>query len=793
MAKLQGAGLILASLMFLLSPNLAHADGQFIVKKIQIEGLQRISEGTLYDYLPVNIGDDLTDARVQDAIRALYKTGFFRDVEFRRDGDTLVIVVKERPSIAHFTVTGNKLVKTEDLTKNLVKVGLVEGQIFNKVTLDGLKQEMLEQYYSHGHYGVLLNTTVTDVGDNRVDVAVTISEGITARIRSINIVGNHDFTESDLTSILKLKVSGFWTYFGSSDEYAREKLVGDLESLRSFYMDQGYADFSIDSTQVAVSPDHNSIYISIGITEGDIYKIKDVKLSGTFVVSEDQLKPYLLLKSGDTFSLKHATETADLIRKRLGVDGYAFAQVNPVPDIDRQNKTVSLNFVIDPGQRAYVRHIDFIGAPGSNDEIFRREMRQFEGAWLSNLDLERSRVRLQRLPWIEDVQLKTNQVPGTANLLDADFTIKERQAGTANIGVGYGSQSGLVIDGQVADANFLGTGDRVSFNATHTAIGHSYNFAFTDPYYTVDGVSRSFNVFQSRVSSLTINSSPLTTASYGAGVTYGIPVSEYSGLGLGLTYTHNELFSTAGTSREYITFMSNPRNGDIFYTVGACSDPFRGFNFICEYPGLRYDTIESSVSFTHDTEDRVIFPTSGTRENLGLTTALPGGSIEYNILSYQQYAFLPLPFGMIYALNSQASLGAPYGKTSPYPPFKNFFVGGPDTVRGWSAGTLGPEDPLTLLPVGGRALLYAQNEFVLPRFGKDQSGSGSYRLAFFVDAGNVFADPSDFALHQLRASYGFTATFLTPLGAMKFSYAFPMNAKPGDQTERFQFTLGAYY
>jgi len=791
--NLKGAGLVLATLLFLLAPAIAYADEPFIVKKIQIEGLQRISDGTLYDYLPVNIGDKLDDARVQEAIRALYKTGFFRDVQLRRDGDTLVVVVQERPSIAHFTVSGNKLIKTDDLNKNLTKAGLAEGQIFNKVVLEGFKQDLLDQYYSHGHYGVTLNTTVKDVGDNRVDVSVIISEGITARIRSVNVVGNHVFSEEDLQDIFKLKVSDFWTYFGSSDEYAREKLVGDLESLRSFYMDQGYADFSIDSSQVAISPDHNSVYISVGITEGDIYKIKDVKLSGTFVVPEDQLQRYVLIHPGDTFSLGMATTTADLIRKRLGVDGYAFAQVNPVPDIDREHKVVSINFVIDPGERAYLRHINFQGASGTNDEVFRREMRQFEGAWLSNIDLERSRVRLQRLPWVEDVQVKTTQVPGTANLVDADFTIKERPPGTANIGIGYGSQSGLVLDGEIANANFLGTGEKLSLNATHTAIGHSYNFSFSDPYWTVDGVTRTYSFFQSRISSFTINSAPLTSASYGATLSFDIPLSEYSAWGVSGTYAHNELFSTTGSAKTYISFMSNPENGSIFHTIGGCVDPIRGFTYICEFPGLRYNTLETSLSYVYDTENRIIFPTAGNRENLSLTSGVPGGDVEYYILSYQQYAFLPLPFNFIYALNAQVSYGKPYGKTSQYPPFKNFFVGGPDSVRGWQSGTLGPQDPNSTLPIGGSAMFYAQNEFVLPRFGKDTAGSGSYRLAAFIDVGNAFTDAGDFKFRKLRASYGFAATFLTPLGAMKFSYAFPMNPKPGDLTERFQFTLGAYY
>ncbi|HEY3645770.1 MAG TPA: outer membrane protein assembly factor BamA [Gammaproteobacteria bacterium] len=794
MGNLKGVGLVLATLVLLFSASFARADDQsFVVKKIQLVGLQRISDGTVYDYLPVNIGDTMDAAHVQQAIRALYKTGFFRDVELRRSGDTLVVSVVERPSIAHFAVTGNKLIKTDDLNKSLTKAGLSEGQIFNKVVLDGLEQDLLDQYYSHGHYGVTMKSDVRDVGNNRVDVTVTIAEGVTARIRSINVVGNHVYDESDLQDIFKLKVSDFWTFWGSSDEYAREKLVGDLESLRSFYMDQGYADFNMDTAQVSVSPDHNSVYITVNINEGDVYKIKDVKISGNLPIPESQLRPYVLLRTGDTFSLGRANATADLMRKRLGVDGYAFAQVNPVPDIDREHKLVSIDFVVDPGERAYVRHIIFNGAPDTNDEVYRREMRQFEGAWLSNLDVERSKIRIQRLPWVDDATVKTVPVPGTANLVDVVFDVRERPPGTANIGVGYGSQSGLVLDGQIANANFLGTGEKLSIDANHTQLGHSYTFSFTDPYWTVDGVSRTWEIFQSRVSALSINTAPLTTQSYGGGISFNIPLSEYSAWGEGLNYTHGELFSSAGTSQQYIQFMLDKGNGSQFTTAGACFDPIRGFFLICEFPGLKYNTIENVLSYVYDTENRVIFPTAGVRDSLSFTTALPGGDLEYAILSYQQYAFLPLPFKFIYALNGQFAYGAPYGKTGTFPPFKNFFVGGPDTVRGWVAGTLGPVDNNTLFPTGGRTMFYAQNEFVVPRFGKDSSGSGAYRLALFFDIGNTFASPGQLRYSSLRESWGLAATFLTPLGAMKFSYAFPINAKPGDQTERFQFTLGAYY
>ncbi|MGH8279110.1 MAG: outer membrane protein assembly factor BamA [Gammaproteobacteria bacterium] len=794
MGLCKGTGILLASLLFLVfTAPAARAQQSFIVKKIEIVGLQRISRGTVFDYLPINIGQQVDASTVQDALRALYKTGFFRDVSMRRDGDTLIIIVQERPSIANFAVIGNKMIKSDELNKSLNKIGLSTGQIFNQVTLDGFVDQITDEYYSHGHYGVIIDPKVTNIGDNKVDVLVSIKEGSTAKIRAIDFVGNHAFSQSDLREVFKLKTPSIWHFWSSDDEYAREKLVGDLESLNSFYQDQGYADFNVDSAQVAISPDRTNVYITVNITEGGIYRIKGVKLAGQFVLPEAQMEKLILVKPGEIFSLKQATATSDAIQNLLGRYGYGFAKVNAIPDLDRKDRLVSITFLVDPGPRVYVRHITFSGSTGTDDMVYRREMRQFEGTWLSNVDVERSRVRLNRLPWVANATVKTTPVPGTNDEVDVDYSLTDRPSGTANIGLGYGSFSGFIISGTVTNANFLGTGDQVSITANRSVIGHNYNFSFTDPYWTINGVSQTISLFQSQSSALTVNTAPLSTQSYGAGVSYLVPFNEVSWWIAGLTYSHNELFSSIGSSQQYLQFISNPANGEVFQTLGACSD-VRGFTFLCPYPALRYNSLEAKIGFSRDTRNRIIFPTSGSEETLTLSAAVPGLNEEYYIWSYQQLAFIPLFKGFIYGINGELDYGAPYGKTATYPPYKNFFVGGPDTVRGWQIATLGPKDSIGF-PFGGRADAWVQNELIFPNFGKqsDTTTAASSRWALFLDAGNAFADPGDFRWKNLRVSVGVAATFLTPLGAMKFSYALPLNPKPGDQTERFQFTLGTSF
>ncbi len=483
---------IIAGLLLCLTAGAVSAQ-EFVVRDMRIEGLQRISEGTVYNYLPLNIGDTLTYQRQVEAFRAVYATGFFDDVEFRRDGNTLVIAVRERPSIASFTIDGNKDIKTEDLEENLRGVGLAPGKTFDRSVLDNVRQFLLEQYHDRGKYGARIETEVTELSDNKVNIAINITEGARAKIRQINIVGNDAFPDEELLDQFSLTTGTLLSFYRKDNLYARESLGGDLEALHSYYMDRGFASFSIDSTQVAISPDKKDIFITINITEGDRYKIADVRLSGDLVVSEPELMNLVLVKPGQTFSRKLLTQTGELISFRLGQEGFAYARIDPLPDIDDEAREVSVDLRVDPGKRRYVRRVNFNGTSGVNDEVFRREMRQLEGGWLSNTGVERSEQRIRRLPFVESVEVETVQVPGSADLVDVEFQIEEGLPGQFGGGLGYSGSQGLLINGNFTHSNFMGTGNRVAAEVNAGDFSKVYSISHTDPYRTPDGISRSLS------------------------------------------------------------------------------------------------------------------------------------------------------------------------------------------------------------------------------------------------------------------------------------------------------------
>jgi outer membrane protein insertion porin family len=778
----------------------------FRVDNIRVEGLQRVSEGTVYNYLPVNIGDRLTPQRTREAIRALYDTGFFRDVELRRDGGTLVVAVLERPTIDSFEIKGNKDIKTEDLSKSLRNVGLANGKNFDRSVLDEVKQYLTDQYFSRGKYAVRVDTRVDELPDNRVRVNIDIKEGKRAKIRQINVVGNETFTQDEILEDFELKTPNWLSWYRQDDRYSRESLQGDLEKLRSYYMDRGYANFDIDSTQVAIAPEKDDIFVTVNITEGEVFKISEVKLAGTFVVPETELRNYLLVKPGDTFSKKQITTTQEFIQNRLGLEGYAFAKVDPVPTPDPKTGEVALTFFVDPGNRVYVRQILFNGVTKINDDVLRREMRQLEGAWLSNVLLERSKQRLQRLPFIEKVESETKPVPGSADLVDVEFEIKEGPSAQLGGGIGYSESQSFILNGNYADSNFLGSGERISLDLNSGRYSKVYGFSHTDPYTNIDGVARTMSFTYRDVTQFVSASSDFSSESLSLGVDYGYPISEFQALRLGISAQRSSLITGDGSAEQAREWVRN--NGD--YRQQIIPEQDYGNGFIV--PGTvldttQFDTYELVLGWSYDSRNRALFADRGMRHTLSLSYTLPFSDVEYYSVNYDYLQFVPLVGRWTLAMAAELGFAMDIGPTTASPPYRNFFAGGPDTVRGYRESRLGPKDSFGN-PFGGNLKVAARAELIIPT---PEKWATSARATVFYDIGNVFSTgnrylftgidgvtPVDyrFKYDKLKHSTGVAVQWLAPLGVFRFSYAFPLNAYRGDnvlfpdEEERFQFTIG---
>lgn len=777
----------------------------FVVRDIRLEGLQRISEGTVFNYLPVNIGDTLDRQRIQEAVRAVYSTGFFKDVEFRRDGNTLIIAVLERPSIESFTIEGNKDIKTEDLEKPLAQIGLKAGRTFNRSVLDEVEQSLTDQYFGQGKYAAKVKAEVEEVAGNKVRIAIKITEGDRARIRQINLVGNSTYSDDDLLEEFELKTPHLMSFIRQDDRYSREALSGDLESLRSFYMDRGFADFGIESTQVAISPDKEDIFITINIIEGERYKISDVRLAGELILSEQDLNPFVQVKPGQIYSQRLISSSTELIRLRLGEEGYSFATVEPVPELDREAKTVAMTLYIDPKNRVYVRRINFNGADSVNDEVFRREMRQFEGGFLSNSRIERSRVRLQRLPYIDDVSVETNPVPGTPDLVDVDFEIEEGLPGSFGGGIGYSESQKMVLNGNFVHTNFFGTGTRIAADINTGRFRTIYSLSHTDPYSTINGVSRTVSFAYRDITQFTSDASELDTQTLSARLEYSYPFTEYQTVVIGAGWNDAELLASTGSTLQAQEWVAN--NGNAFIESGV--------------GGTQFDTYELIAGWIYDTRNRSLFADRGTRQSLILNYAIPGSDIEYYTLTYGFRRYQRLTRFFTLSLNLDIRFGDSLGNTTAVPPYKNYFAGGPNSVRGYRENGLGPRDSFGN-PYGGNLLTVGQAELILP---VPESWRSRARFTLFFDMGNVFSTDDvtfynsscssfrfpencnasnvigyDFDSGDLKQSYGAAVEWLAPLGLFRFSYGFPMNADAseidgrfGDQTERFQFSIGGAF
>jgi outer membrane protein insertion porin family len=782
-------------------------DAEFTVGDIRVEGLQRISEGTVYNYLPVNIGDHLNGPRVREAIRALYATGFFRDVQLRRDGNTLVVVVLERPSIESFEITGNKDIKTEDLQKSLRNVGLATGKTFDRSVLDDVTGYLTDQYYSRGKYAVRVDTHVEEETGNRVKVKIEIKEGKRARIRQINLVGNHTFKQKEVLDSFELRTPNWKSWYKQDDRYSRESLQGDLEKLRNFYMDRGYANFQIDSTQVAIAPEKDDIFITVNLEEGEVFKVSEVKLAGTFVVPKAELEKLLLVKPGQTFNHKLITSTQELIQNRLGQDGYAFAKVDPVPTPNNATHEVSLTFFVDPGNRVYVRNITFSGSNRINDEVLRREMRQLEGGWLSNTSLERSKQRVQRLPYVKNVEFETTPVTGSPDLVDVNFKVEEGPSAQLGGGIGYSETYKFQLNGSYTDANFLGTGQRIALELNGGAFSKVYSFQHTNPYTSIDGVSRTESVTYRDVTQFVSSSSNFSSKTISGGVSWDYPLTEYQYFRVGGSIDSAQLLTNSlGSALQAQQWVQ--QNGHSYQRIAHDDATNNEYVFY----GSNFKSYEALVGWGWDTRNRTLFADRGMRQTVSLSTTVPGSDVKYWVGDYSFLKYVPLVGPFTYSVSFSVDYGAPLGSTTGLPPYRNYFGGGPDDVRGYRESRLGPKDQFGN-PYGGNLKIVQRNELILPMPSKWRSTA---RVSLFFDMGNVFStshdlvfygpdgfDRADYNFHfskamsELKRSAGVSVQWLAPLGLFRFSLGVPLNAKHsdgattwGDETEIFQFSIG---
>jgi outer membrane protein insertion porin family len=772
------------------------AAGEFVVRDMRVEGLQRISEGTVFNYLPINIGDTIDKVRIGEAIRALYAQELFDDIEMRRDGDTLIVVVKERPSIESFEIEGNKDIKTEDLTDSLRSVGLARGRTFNRSVLDNVEMFLREQYYDRGKYGVVIESTIQDRPNNTVRIMVNVKEGDRAKIRQVNIVGNDTFDESEIRADFTLDTANWLSWIRQDDRYAKESLEGDLEKLRSFYMDRGYADFKIDSTQVAISPNKKDIFVTINVKEGDIYTVSEIKLVGDMVVDEAILSRFVLAQPGSVFNQNLLTQSAELMSFRLGEEGYANADIEPVPELDREAKEVSISFYVNPKNRVYVRNINFNGVNQVDDEVFRREMRQMEGAYLSNTLVDRSKIRLQRLPYVEKVEVDNTPVPGSADLVDVDFDIEYRMPGQFSGGIGYSESQKIMLNGSIVHTNFLGTGERVALQLNSGKYQKLYSLSHTDPYRTMDGVRRTVSVNYRDITQFPSAASDFSTTSAGATVDYGYPITEFQTLSFGATFQHSELIASETSTQQAQDWVLS--NGNPFVQGES---PFSGTIF-----GTEFDTVELIAGWTYDSRNRALFANRGTRQQLYLSFAVPGSDVEYYQARYSFTKYFRLWSNKwTLRINAELGLGEALGDTTALPPYKQFYGGGPQSVRGFKESYLGPRDSYGR-PYGGNMLVASQVELIIPL---PEKWSSQARASLFYDVGNVFntgevrftdklGSPIEYKpdFDELRSSVGIGVQWLAPLWLFRFSYAYPLNPYSGndryygDQLERFQFSIG---
>jgi len=761
-------------LLLCLCPVFASAE-VFQIEDIRLDGLQRVSAGTVFASLPVHAGELIDEEGIRIAVRSLFKTGYFDDINIAREGDVLVVSLKERPAVAEINIDGNKAIETPDLLNALRDAGVAEGQIFRQTVLEGMSQELRRQYVSQGRYGASVVSDIEILPRNRVAINLTIDEGQVASVKHINVVGNTAFDDETVLKLFELKTGNMLSWIFNDDKYSREKLSGDLERIESWYLDRGYLKFAIDSTQVSISADRNAVFVTVNISEGDVYTVGEVELAGELIIPEEFMRLLVLTRPGMTFSQSLMTSTNDVIIRRLGADGYTFAEVEGYTELDDEEKTAKITYYVTPGKRSYVRRIEFRGNTKTDDDVLRREMRQMEGASASNTLLERSKVRLERLSYFKQVDMETREVPGTDDQLDVFYTVEEQPSGSIGASLGIAQGSGIILGGNVSESNFFGTGNSVSLGLSSSSYRDSASLSFNNPYFTKDGVSAGYRMSYTSTDYGEYDVADYTTDSFSTGVSFGYPLSETSRISIGFGYEKLEIDVGLFPTLEIRQFLAE--NGD------------------------NYNMYTTNLNWTKSTLNRGVLATRGASQRAGVEYSTPIGDMEYLKFSYTTQYFHPLTRSLTLHLKSDFGYGIGLGDTDRLPFFKNYYGGGFGSVRGFKRNTLGPQD--TPFPgfddsdsFGGNVKITGSAEIIFPV--PFMADNRSVQAAFFVDAGNIFdtdcsktqANCFKPELGELRYSVGIGGTWLSGFGPITVALARGMNESEFDETEFFQFSLG---
>ena len=756
--------LALSSALSVALLSLAHAAPPFVVRDIRVEGNQRVEVGTVYSYLPLKIGDTYTEERGAAAIRSLFASGFFRDVRLEVEGDVLVVLVEERPAIAALNFSGAKEFEADKLKSSLRDVGIAESRIFDRALLERAEQELKRLYLSRGLYGVEITSTVTPVERNRVAVDFTIDEGDAAKIREIRIVGNQAFSDRELLKQLQLTTPGWFTRLTKRDQYSRQKLSADIETLRSFYLDRGYLEFKVESTQVAISTDRRDIFITMVVSEGQKFTVSDIKLSGEVFGRQDELMKLIRLKPGQVFNGTKLNESTKAISERMGNYGYAFAEANAIPEIDREKSTVAFNILVDPGRRAYVRRINIVGNERTKDEVIRREFRQLEGAFFDGEKVRRSRDRVDRLGYFEEVNIETPNVPGAPDLVDVNLAVKEKPTGNLSLGAGFSSSDRLILTAGFAQDNIFGTGNRFALQINTSSSDRTLSISQTNPYFTIDGVSQSFDIYTRTFKPNELDLGQYTLKSTGTGLGFGIPIDDFASFQAGLAYENTRIETTPNSPQRYLDYVRNN--------------------------GSSSSALTAALGWVRDDRNSALAPTKGTLQKLTFDVTVPVLDLRYYRLGAQYQKYLPMTDAFTLAFNGQFDWGRGFSGKK-YPLFKNYYAGGIGSVRGYESGSLSQDrDPKDNTPLGGASRLIGNVELIFPFPGVD---SRAVRMYTFLDAGNTFPEGKTPDFADLRYSTGIGVSWLSPLGPLRFSYGRPLNAKPNDRKQSLQFQIGTSF